>query len=139
MVLPLMIRRARAHTQGTEQSHAELHDGLRKAGQRLTIGHDYTGWSMKFLRQAKGYYLNIGCSEAIINGGVKILDFNRIRRFVEHGVLLDDGTPVPLDVIVPATECHATCRTAARRSSAPRWPTGSVDASGWLKTASTAR
>ena len=106
MVLPLMIRRAQAYTQSTEQSHAELHDGLRKAGQKLTIGHDNTGWSMKLFREAKGYYLNIGCSEAIINGDVKILDFNRIERFVEHGALLDDGSVVPLDVIVLATGYH---------------------------------
>jgi len=106
MVLPLLIRRAQAYTAGTEKSHAELHEGLRKAGQKLTIGHDNTGWSMKLFREAKGYYLNIGCSEAIINGDVAILDFDRIERFVADGALLDDGNVVPFDVIVLATGYH---------------------------------
>jgi putative flavoprotein involved in K+ transport len=106
MVLPLMIRRAQAYTVGTERSHAELHDGLRKAGQKLTTGHDKTGWSIKLFREAAGYYLNVGCSEAIIEGEVKILDFEKIDRFVADGALLEDGSVEPFDVIVLATGYH---------------------------------
>jgi putative flavoprotein involved in K+ transport len=106
MVLPLMIKRAQAYTITTEESHAELHAGLRKAGQKLTTGRDNTGWSIKLFREAAGYYLNVGCSEAIVEGKVKMLDFEQIEHFVADGALLRDGSVVPLDVVVLATGFH---------------------------------
>jgi putative flavoprotein involved in K+ transport len=106
MVLPLMIKRAQAYTIKTEASHAELHAGLRRAGQKLTTGHDNTGWSIKLFREAAGYYLNVGCSEAIIKGDVKVLDFGQIEKFVADGALLRDGSVMPLDAVVLATGFH---------------------------------
>ncbi len=106
MNLPLMVRRAQAYTLTTEASHAELHNGLRQAGQKLTTGRDNTGWSMKLFRDAAGYYLNIGASEAIAEGKIKVLDFDRMERFVPGGARLTDGSIVPLDVVVLATGYH---------------------------------
>jgi cation diffusion facilitator CzcD-associated flavoprotein CzcO len=103
MNLPLMIKRAQAYTLTTESSHAALHAGLREAGQKLTIGHDNTGWSMKLFRDSAGYYLNVGASEAIVEGKIKMLDFEKIERFVPDGVSLKDGSVMPLDSIVLST------------------------------------
>jgi putative flavoprotein involved in K+ transport len=101
-----MIRRAQAYTLTTEASHAPLHSGLRHAGQKLTIGHDHTGWSMKLFRDAAGYYLNVGASEAIVEGKIKVLDFDRVQRFVSDGVCLTDGSMMPFDSVVLATGYH---------------------------------
>ena len=101
--LPLLVRRAQLRTEVTEISHAELHAGLRRAGQKLTVGDDRTGWSMKLFRDLAGYYLNVGASEAIVEGKIEMLDFARIDRFVEDGVLLDDATSMPFDAVVMAT------------------------------------
>ena len=106
MALPLMIKRAQAYTITTDQTHAELHAGLRKAGQKLTTGHDNTGWSIKLFREAAGYYLNVGASEAIVEGKIKMLDFDQIEHFVAEGALLKDGSVVPLDVVVLCTGFH---------------------------------
>jgi putative flavoprotein involved in K+ transport len=106
MNLPLMIRRAQAYTLTTEASHAVLHTGLRKAGQKLTTGHDKTGWSMRLFRDAAGYYLNVGASEAIVEGKIKVVDFERIERFVPDGVRLADGNTMPFDAVVLATGYH---------------------------------
>ena len=106
MPYPLWIRRAKAYTQMTERTHAELHDGLRRAGQKLTIGRDETGWSIKLLREAAGYYLNVGASEAIVDGRIRVQDFDRIERFVAEGARLDDGTTIPLDAVVLCTGFH---------------------------------
>ena len=106
MSLPLMIKRAQAYTRTTEKSHAELHTGLRAAGQKLTIGHDNTGWSIKLFREAAGYYLNVGASEAIVEGHITMLDFGRVERFVADGALLTDGSIMPLDVVVLCTGYH---------------------------------
>lgn len=103
MNLPMMIRRAQAYTMTTEASHAGLHNGLRNAGQKLTIGHDKTGWSMKLFRDAAGYYLNVGASEAIVDGRIKVLDFETIEKFVSDGALLEDGRILPLDAVVLST------------------------------------
>ena len=106
MNLPLMIRRAQAYTRTTEKSHAELHNGLRAAGQKLTIGRDNTGWSIKLFREAAGYYLNVGASEAIVEGHITMLDFGRVERFVAKGALLTDGSTMPLDAVVLCTGYH---------------------------------
>ena len=89
-------------TAGPEDADRFL-TGLRRAGQKLTVGDDRTGWSMKLFRDLAGYYLNVGASQAIVEGKIKMLDFARIDRFVEDGVLLDDATSMPFDAVVMAT------------------------------------
>lgn len=106
MPYPLWIKRAKVYTQHTEQTHKELHDGLRAAGQKLTIGDDETGWSIKLFRDAAGYYLNVGASEAIVEGKIAILDFDQIQRFVANGALLTDGSVAEFDTIVLCTGYH---------------------------------
>lgn len=90
----------------TDASHAQLHSGLKQAGQKLTTGHDNTGWSMKLFRDAARYYLNVGASEAIVEGRIEVLDFDSIERFVPHGVRLTDGSAVSFDAVVLATGYH---------------------------------
>lgn len=102
-VLPLLIKRTQAATIKTEIDHAQLHEGLRKAGQKLTTGHDKTGWLMKLFRDLAGYYLNIGCSDAIVEGKIKMLDFEKVARFVPSGVCLGNGAVEPFDDIILAT------------------------------------
>jgi len=100
---PLWIKRAQAYTQVTERTHRELHDGLRARGQKLTIGDDHTGWTIKLFREAAGYYLNIGASEAIVDGLIKIQDFDDIETFVPEGVRLKDGSVIELDAVILCT------------------------------------
>lgn len=106
MNLPMMVARAKAYTAATEVSHAELHTGLRKAGQKLTVGDDETGWTMKLFRDVRGYYLNVGASEAIVEGKITMLDFDRIERFVPEGVRMKDGRVTPFDAVVLCTGYH---------------------------------
>lgn len=103
MPLPLMVRMAQAATVRSEETHAGLHDGLRRAGQRLTTGEDKTGWIMRLFRDVAGYYLNVGASEAIVEGDIEVLDFSRIEQVVPEGVQLDDGTVEHFDTIVCCT------------------------------------
>lgn len=103
MTLPLMVQRAQAYTRSSEKTHAELHAGLRKAGQKLTIGDDETGWTMKLFRDVKGYYLNVGASEAIVAGDIAVLDFEQIDSFVAQGVRCVDGSVVNFDAVVLCT------------------------------------
>jgi len=102
-VYPMLIEAMKGYTQYTNQSEKELLDGLAKAGMKLDTGEDETGWLMKFLRYGGGYYLNVGASDAIIAGDIKLLPNENIDHYTKNGVQLTDGTEREADLIVLAT------------------------------------
>lgn len=80
----------------------EFYAGLEKAGFWLDWGADGSGLFMKYLRRGSGYYIDIGASQLIIDGEIKLAHGN-VREVVEDGVVLEDGTKLEADVIVYAT------------------------------------
>jgi putative flavoprotein involved in K+ transport len=80
----------------------EFYEGLEKAGFWLDWGADGSGLFMKYLRRGSGYYIDIGASQLIIDGQIK-LKRGQVKEIVEDGVVLEDGTHLPADVIVYAT------------------------------------
>ncbi|WP_424966186.1 NAD(P)/FAD-dependent oxidoreductase [Dinoroseobacter sp. S375] len=80
----------------------EFYAGLEKAGFWLDWGDDESGLFMKYLRRGSGYYIDIGASQLIIDGEVK-LKRGQVTEVVEDGVILDDGTKLEADLIVYAT------------------------------------
>jgi putative flavoprotein involved in K+ transport len=80
----------------------EFYDGLEKAGFWLDWGDDGSGLFMKYLRRGSGYYIDIGASQLIIDGEIK-LKRGQVTEIVEDGLVLDDGTKLPADLIVYAT------------------------------------
>ncbi|MCC5965100.1 MAG: NAD(P)/FAD-dependent oxidoreductase [Natronohydrobacter sp.] len=81
---------------------AEFYAGLEKAGFWLDWGADGSGLFMKYLRRGSGYYIDIGASQLIIDGEIKLAHGN-VKEIVEDGVVLEDGTKLEADVIVYAT------------------------------------
>lgn len=81
----------------------ELLDGLKARGMKLDIGEDGGGHQMKIRKQHGGYYLNVGCSDLIVNGEVGLIQHEDVDRFVEDGLRLKDGTVIPADLVVTAT------------------------------------
>ena len=51
---------------------AEFYDRLRAAGFLLDFGPDETGLLMKAYRTGSGYYIDVGCSQLIIDGEIKL-------------------------------------------------------------------
>ena len=80
----------------------DFYVGLEKAGFRHDWGADETGLFMKYLRRGSGYYIDVGASELIIDGKIK-LAHGQVTEVTETGVKLADGTELPADVIVFAT------------------------------------
>ena len=81
---------------------AKFYKGLEKAGFLLDFGPDDSGLFMKYLRRGSGYYIDVGASQLIIDGKIKLVR-GQVKEISEHGVILEDGKEIPADVIVYAT------------------------------------
>ncbi|WP_323718523.1 NAD(P)/FAD-dependent oxidoreductase [Paracoccus aminovorans] len=81
---------------------AEFYAGLEKAGFQLDWGDDDSGLFMKYLRRGSGYYIDVGASQLIIDGEVKLVS-GQVDHFEADAVVLTDGTRLPADLVVLAT------------------------------------
>ena len=82
---------------------AAFYDRLRSAGFLLDFGEDDTGLSLKYLRRGSGYYIDVGASEKIADGSIKLRSDAGVAAIEPDGVRLSDGSKLPADVIVYAT------------------------------------
>jgi putative flavoprotein involved in K+ transport len=81
---------------------ADFYAALEKAGFQLDFGSDGSGLFLKYLRRGSGYYIDIGASQLIIDGKIKLAS-GQIDEITEDGVRLANGTELPADLIVYAT------------------------------------
>ncbi len=81
---------------------ADFYDRLEKAGFRLDFGDDDSGLFMKYLRRGSGYYIDVGASELIANGSIKLVG-GQVDHLTEDSVVLTDGTELPAALVVYAT------------------------------------
>jgi putative flavoprotein involved in K+ transport len=93
---------------------AEFYERLTKAGFLLDFGEDGSGLFMKYLRRGSGYYIDVGASELIADGKIKLKSGVDLERIKEHSVILTDGTELPADLIVYATGYESMNGWAAR-------------------------
>jgi putative flavoprotein involved in K+ transport len=93
---------------------AEFYQQLEAAGFWLDWGDDGSGLFMKYLRRGSGYYIDVGASQLIIDGAVKLKSRVGVERITESGVVLSDGTELPADLIVYATGYGSMNGWAAR-------------------------
>jgi putative flavoprotein involved in K+ transport len=93
---------------------ADLYARLEKAGFMLDFGDDGSGLFMKYLRRGSGYYIDVGASELVANGSIKLKSGVAIDRIKEHSILFADGTELPADLIVYATGYGSMNGWAAR-------------------------
>jgi putative flavoprotein involved in K+ transport len=82
---------------------ADFYAQLTKAGFMVDFGDDNSGLWMKYMRRGSGYYIDVGASELIITGGIKLKSGVGIERINEKSVVLTDGAELPADLIVYAT------------------------------------
>ncbi|PFH45534.1 hypothetical protein AMATHDRAFT_71621 [Amanita thiersii Skay4041] len=78
-------------------------DGLTKRGFRINFGIQGTGFGMLAWSKAGGYYLDVGASQLIADGKIKLKNDSRIKEFTETGILFENGSELPADVVVFAT------------------------------------
>lgn len=90
-------------TEGNKVRDAELRTGLAAAGMRLDDGEDDTGWLYKFYARGGGYYFNVGASDVIVAGGIRILQYSDLETLVPEGAKLRDGDVLLFDAVVFGT------------------------------------
>lgn len=82
---------------------ADFYKGLEDAGFLLDWGDDGSGLFMKYLRRGSGYYIDVGASQLIIDGKIKLKSGSEIEKITENAVVLADGAELEADLIVLAT------------------------------------
>lgn len=101
-------------TQATNKTDEKLLQGLEKAGFKLDKGPDESGLWIKYLQRGGGYYLDVGCSQLIADGKIKIKQGQEIDEVLPTGLKFSDGEVLEADEIVFATG-YLNMRTQCRK------------------------
>ena len=86
-----------------KERDADFYRALEERGFMLDWGADGSGLFMKYLRRGSGYYIDVGACDLVIDGSIKLVSGRQIERLSETGVVLDDGSELPADLVVYAT------------------------------------
>ena len=105
---------------------ADFYGRLEAAGFQLDWGEDGSGLFMKYLRRGSGYYIDVGASELVADGEIKLQAGGQVDHLTEDAVVLDDGTELPADLVVYATGYGSMNGWAGRPHLARRSPTRSA-------------
>ena len=93
---------------------SEFYNKLEKSGFKLDFGEDESGLMMKALRTASGYYIDVGASELISNGEIKIISGDEVMSMHPTGVLLSSGRKIEMEVIIACTGYQSMHETVAQ-------------------------
>lgn len=85
------------------EADRDILDGLRKVGFKLNMGEDGSGLLQLIWKKIGGYYLDVGASQKIIDGKIKLKADGHISRFTSTGLLFEDGSTLNADVVIFAT------------------------------------
>ncbi|PWY85956.1 flavin-binding monooxygenase-like protein [Aspergillus heteromorphus CBS 117.55] len=87
-------------------------DGLERAGFKVDRGPDEAGLLIKYLQRGGGYYIDVGASQLIVDGKVKVKHGQQITEILPRGMRFSDGTQLEADEIVLATGYQNMATTA---------------------------
>ncbi|KAJ6526586.1 hypothetical protein DFH09DRAFT_995693 [Mycena vulgaris] len=80
-----------------------LLDRLRESGFKLNMGLMDAGFGFLAWNRAGGYYLDVGASQMIIDGKIKLKNDSLISEFTESGLKFQNGSELPAEVVIFAT------------------------------------
>ena len=90
-------------TQKTKKIDKPLLDKLTSVGFKLEYGEENSGWQFKYLTRGGGYYFNVGASDLIADGKIKVIQFSDIENFLSSGIEMKSGEKFDIDLMVTAT------------------------------------
>ncbi|HXR58292.1 MAG TPA: monooxygenase, partial [Burkholderiales bacterium] len=103
--MPFALQR-RGHellTAHAKQLDRKLLAALERVGFKLDDGDAGAGWQFKYLTRGGGYYFNVGCSDLIASGAIRLVQLADIERFAGEGARLRSGERLAADLVVLAT------------------------------------
>ncbi len=100
---PLVREAHVAYTRQSAELDKDVLEGLQRIGFKLDFGENETGWQFKYLTRGGGYYFNVGCSDMLIDGTVRLIQYDDIESFTSTGASLKGGEQLPADLVVLAT------------------------------------
>lgn len=103
----VQLRGYQLSTQKMLEIDKDLLAGLKARGFKWDIGPQGGGHQMKIRGNHGGYYLNVGCSDLIVNGEIGLIQHGDIDKYVPEGILMKDGRVEEADLIVAATGYQA--------------------------------
>src|SRR5205807_3613253 len=78
---------------------SDFYARLEKAGFMLDFGEDNSGLFMKYLRRGSGYYIDVGASELVASGDIKLESGVNVVRLTKNAVALSNGKTLPADLV----------------------------------------
>jgi hypothetical protein len=103
-----------AATRVQNKTDEKILQGLEKAGFKVDKGPDESGLWIKYLQRGGGYYIDVGCSQLIVGGKIKIKQGQEIEEVLPTGLKFADGEILEADEIVFATG-YLNMRTQCRK------------------------
>jgi putative flavoprotein involved in K+ transport len=86
-----------------KERDADFYARLEKAGFLHDWGDDNSGLFMKYLRRGSGYYIDVGASELVADGKIKLKTKVSVKEIKPKSVVFSDGSELKADLIVYAT------------------------------------
>jgi putative flavoprotein involved in K+ transport len=93
---------------------ADFYARLEKVGFMHDFGDDGSGLHVKYIRRGSGYYIDVGASDLVCDGKIKLKSRVEVKEIKPKSVLLSDGTELTADLIVYATGYGSMNGWAAR-------------------------
>lgn len=93
----------RANCTRLQEWDADFYERLRASGFLFDFAVDGTAIAGKYARRASGYYIDVGGSDLIARGEIKVHSGVGVERLTKHSIVLTDGTELPADAIIYAT------------------------------------
>lgn len=111
---PLVLEYAVQGVKDIAAKDAELLASLDAVGFQRNDGPGGTGLMGYALRNGGGYYIDVGASQLIADGRIKLAQGSGLAEFTPTGVRLENGTEIEADLVVLATG-YSNMRETARR------------------------
>jgi hypothetical protein len=86
--LPLLKRTHQLATAHAKSLDRPLLEALERKGFRLTDGEEGTGWQFLYLTRGGGYYFNVGCSDLIVEGKVRLAQLSQLEGLLPEADLV---------------------------------------------------
>ena len=111
---PVIARMSVDSAKEMNRRDAPIIQGLTAAGFALDNGPDSAGIFMKYLHRGGGYYIDVGASQMIADGRIKVKQGQEIERINAHSITFADGSELEADEIVFATGFQNMRETARK-------------------------